>query len=65
MVDTVPVPASMYRDGTYIGIEMPIFHTSLNTGRTVNFGYYWLVPKKNFSFVILNFCKGIMVTYLY
>ena len=65
MVDTIPVPASMYRDGTYIGIEMPTFHTSLNTGRTSQFRVLLAGTKKNFSFVILNFCKGIMVTYLH
>ena len=55
MVDTVPVPASMYRDGTYIGIEMPIFHTSLNTGRTSQFRVLLAGTKKNFSFVIFKF----------
>ena len=55
MVDTVPVPASMYRDGTYIGIEMPIFHTSLNTGRTSQFQVLLAGTKKNFNFVIFKF----------
>ena len=34
VVNTVPVPADMYRTGMYIGIETSTFRTSLNTGRT-------------------------------
>ena len=33
VVDIILVLAGMYRTGTYIGIEMPIFCTSLNTSR--------------------------------
>ena len=60
VVDTVPVPdvlASMYFIDTYTGIEMPTFHTSLNTGR------FWALPantscigryrKKAFFFLVL------------
>ena len=68
MVDTIPVPASMYRDGTYIDIEMPTFHNSLNRGHTghvpgvpADFGctgwYRKKIKKKKIisSFVIFEF----------
>ena len=48
MVDTIPVSASMYRDGMYIGIEMPAFYTSLNTGRTSQFRVLLVGTKKIF-----------------
>ena len=31
VLNTVLVPADMYRTGTYIDIKTPTFHTSLNT----------------------------------
>ena len=35
------IMASMYRTGTYTGIEIPTFSTGLNTGHT---GYVLTIP---------------------
>ena len=44
------IPANMYRTGTYISIEMSMFHTDLNTGCTnhllANSGITGKYPKK-------------------
>ena len=66
VVDTVP--ASMYRTGMYTGIEMPMFCTGLNIGRTGHVSAiltdfrqyrpipaYQLVKKKTFFFLIFSF----------
>ena len=63
IVDTVPVPAGMYRTDTYTGIETPTFRTGLNTSRIghisailANLEQYWPVQKKKkffFFFLVL------------
>ena len=53
----------MYRTGTYTGIEMPTFHTSLNTNHVLaDFGQYRPVlsvpadiEKKLFLFIYFSF----------
>ena len=69
VVNTVPVPAGMYRTCMYTDIETSTFHTGLNIGRTghvlailANFGQYRPVPgdteKKVFIlFFYFKFCN--------
>ena len=40
VVDTVLVPAGMYRIGTYTSIKTPTFRTSLNTDRIGHTGQF-------------------------
>ena len=68
VINTIPmlaIPTNMYRTGTYISIEMSMFHTDLNTGCTnhllANSGITGKYPKKKkklflfFSFLIFEF----------
>ena len=53
VVDTVPIlalPAGMYCTGTYTGIEMPTFHTGLNTGHAGQFQEIPTGTEKSFFF---------------
>ena len=65
----------VYHTGMSSDTETPTFCTGLKIGHTSRFRAFWPVPgtpngkEKSlfffFSFVIFEFCKGKMVTYLY